>query len=117
MLPCAIDYRTVIVAHRRGNRLVRVAAADYDGAIDEYSLDAPFARLASPMWANYVRGAVRELVRRGLPMQGMDLAIAGDVPQGAGLSSSASLSVAVGRLFVTLPGFDAVSPIVIALIA
>lgn len=117
VLPCAIDYRTVIVARRRDDRLVRIAAADYDGALDEYSLDAPIARLASPMWANYVRGVVRDLVGRGLPVQGMDLAIAGDVPQGAGLSSSASLSVAVCRLFATLPGFEGLSPVDMALVA
>lgn len=117
VLPCAIDYRTVIVARLRDDRLVRVAAADYDGALDEYSLDAPIARLEAPMWANYVRGVVRELVQRGLPVQGMDLAISGDVPQGAGLSSSASLSVAVGRLFATLHGFETLSPVDIALVA
>ena len=117
VLPCAIDYRTVIVARQRDDRLVRVVAADYDGAVDEYSLDAPIARLDAPMWANYVRGVVDEMVRRGLPMRGMDLAIAGDVPQGAGLSSSASLSVAVCRLFAALPGFEGWSPIDLALIA
>lgn len=117
VLPCAIDYRTVIVARVRDDRLVRVVAADYDGAIDEYTLDAPIAHLDAPLWANYVRGVVDELVRQGLPMRGMDLAIAGDVPQGAGLSSSASLSVAVCRLFATLPGFEGLSPIDLALIA
>ena len=117
VLPCAIDYRTVIVARPRGDRQIRVAAADYDGALDAYSLDAPIERLDAPMWANYVRGVVRDLVERGLPMQGMDLAIAGDVPQGAGLSSSASLSVAVCRLFATLPGFEGLSPVDMALVA
>lgn len=117
VLPCAIDYRTVIVARLRDDRQIRVAAADYDGALDAYSLDAPIERLDAPMWANYVRGVVRDLVERGLPMQGMDLAIAGDVPQGAGLSSSASLSVAVCRLFATLPGFEGLSPVDMALVA
>jgi galactokinase len=117
VLPCAINYRTVIAARRRDDRLVRVVAADYDDAVDEYSLDAPIARLEAPMWANYVRGVVDELVRRGLPMHGIDMVIAGDVPQGAGLSSSASLSVAVCRLFATLPGFEKLAPIDMALIA
>jgi galactokinase len=117
VLPCAIDYRTVIAARERGDRVVRFVAADYDNAADEYSLDAPVARLEAPMWANYVRGVVRELVQRGLPMRGMDVVISGDVPQGAGLSSSASLSVAVCRLFATLPGFEGLSPIDMALIA
>jgi galactokinase len=117
VLPCAIDYRTVIAARVRDDGVVRVVAADYGDAIDEYRIDAPIARLGQPMWANYVRGVVQQLVQRGLPMRGMDMVIAGDVPQGAGLSSSASLSVAVGRLFATLPGFDQLSPIDIALIA
>jgi galactokinase len=117
VLPCAIDYRTVIAARERGDRGVRFVAADYDNAADEYSLDAPVDRLEAPMWANYVRGVVRELVQRGLPMRGMDVVISGDVPQGAGLSSSASLSVAVCRLFATLPGFEGLSPIDMALIA
>ena len=117
VLPCAIDYRTVIVARLRDDRQIRVAAADYDGALDAYTLDATIERLDAPMWANYVRGVVRDLVERGLPVQGMDLAIAGDVPQGAGLSSSASLSVAVCRLFATLPGFEGLSPVDMALVA
>jgi galactokinase len=117
VLPCAIGYGTVIAARPRDDRLVRVAAADYDDAVDEFALDAPIARLDQPMWANYVRGVLNELLRRGLPVRGMDLAIAGDVPQGAGLSSSASLSVAVCRLFATLPGFEALSPVDMALIA
>jgi galactokinase len=117
VLPCAIDYRTVIAARLREDRQVRVVAADYDDAVDQIDLDAPIGRVAQPMWANYVRGVIQQLVQRGLPMRGMDLAIAGDVPQGAGLSSSASLSVAVCRLFATLPGFDSLSPVDLALIA
>lgn len=117
VLPCAIDYRTVIAARPRTDRIVRVLAADYGGAVDEYSLDGPIERRDDAMWANYVRGVVRELQRRGLPLSGMDMAISGDVPQGAGLSSSASLTVAVGRLFATLPGMDALTPIETALAA
>ena len=117
VLPCAIDYRTVIAARVRDDRIVRVLAADYDDAIDEFSLDEPIERRDDAMWANYVRGVVAELLRRGLPLQGMEMAISGDVPQGAGLSSSASLTVAVGRLFATLPGLEGLSPIDIALVA
>jgi galactokinase len=117
VLPCAIDYGTVIAARMRDDRLVRVHAADYGDAIDDVALDAPIERLAEPMWANYVRGVLSELVRRGLPMRGMDMVITGDIPQGAGLSSSASLSVAVCRVFAGLPGFEGLGPVDIALIA
>jgi len=120
VLPCAIGYRTVIVARPRPDRVLRVVAADYDDAIDEYSLDVPIARLAAPMWANYVRGVVHELLQRepgGQSLRGMDMVIAGDVPQGAGLSSSASLSVAVCTLFSALPDYPGLAPIEAALVA
>lgn len=121
VLPCAIDYRTVIAARLRDDAVVHVVAADYDNAVDEFRLDAPIERLDQPMWANYVRGMVRDLLaygnKHGLPVQGMDLAISGDVPQGAGLSSSASLMVAIGTLFAALPGYDKLSPIDVALAA
>jgi len=117
VLPCAIDYRTVIAARRRDDQVVHVVAADYGNAVDEFRLDAPIERLDQPMWANYVRGMVQDLIKQGLPMQGMDMVISGDVPQGAGLSSSASLMVAIGTLFATLPGFDKLGPIDIALAA
>jgi galactokinase len=115
VLPCAIDYRTTIAARCRDDFVVHVVAADYDNAVDEFRLDAPIERLDQPMWANYVRGMVQDLVGQGLPLQGMDMVIAGDVPQGAGLSSSASLMVAIGTLFAALPGVDHLTPIDIAL--
>ena len=120
VLPCAIGYRTVIVARPRADRRMRVVAADYDDAIDEYALDAPIERLAAPMWANYVRGVVHELLQcepSGHSLPGMDMVIAGDVPQGAGLSSSASLSVAVCTLFSTLPDHPGLGPVEAALVA
>jgi len=115
VLPCAIDYRTVIAARLRDDGVVKVVAADYGNAVDEFRLDGSIERLERPMWANYVRGMVQDLVKQGLPLRGMDMVIGGDVPQGAGLSSSASLMVAIGSLFATLPGVEHLTPIDIAL--
>jgi galactokinase len=117
VLPCAIDYRTVIEARPRPDGVVRIAAADYENAVDEFRIGADIERLDAPMWANYVRGVVRELARRGLNLSGFDVAVSGNVPQGAGLSSSASLSVAVGSLFAAHPGAASLSQIDIALVA
>ncbi|TXT36259.1 MAG: galactokinase [Comamonadaceae bacterium] len=60
---------------------------------------------------------MKYLQAHGLPLQGADLALAGDVPQGAGLSSSASLEVAVTQAFKTLQGFSDLDPTDMALIA
>lgn len=102
VLPCAIDYQTVIACAKRDDRQVRVIAADYDNEQDIFSLDEPIAPLNDKMWANYVRGVVKHLQKRNSDFSGVDMVIAGDVPQGAGLSSSASLEVAVGTVFQQL---------------
>lgn len=117
VLPCAINFGTVIAARLRSDPVVRVVAADYGGECDEFPLDQPILPLADGQWPNYVRGVVKYLQAHGLPLQGMDLALAGDVPQGAGLSSSASLEVAVTQVFKTLQGFQDLSPTDMALIA
>jgi len=102
VLPCAIDYQTVIGCAKRDDRKVRVIAADYDNQIDEFSLDAPIVAHDSQQWSNYVRGVVKHLQKRNKNFGGADLVISGNVPQGAGLSSSASLEVAVGTVFQQL---------------
>ncbi|HCD7968462.1 TPA: galactokinase [Citrobacter amalonaticus] len=102
VLPCAIDYQTVISCAARNDRQIRVIAADYDNQTDEFSLDAPIVTHDSQQWANYVRGVVKHLLKRDSSFGGADLVISGNVPQGAGLSSSASLEVAVGTVFQQL---------------
>ena len=117
VLPCAIEYRTLVAARPRADRRVRVVAADYGEALDEFDLTEPIVPRSDVLWANYVRGMVKMLLAHGLPLQGADLAIAGNVPQGAGLSSSASLEVAVGQVFKSLQGLDELSPTQIAQLA
>ncbi|APZ05806.1 galactokinase [Kosakonia cowanii] len=102
VLPCAIDYQMVISCKARDDRTVRVIAADYDNQRDEFSLDAPIVAHDSQQWSNYVRGVVKHLQQRDASFGGADLVISGNVPQGAGLSSSASLEVAVGTVFQQL---------------
>lgn len=102
VLPCAIDYQTVISCAPRQDRMVRVIACDYDNQIDEFSLDAPIVSHDTQPWCNYVRGVVKHLQKRCGKFGGVDMVISGNVPQGAGLSSSASLEVAVGTVFQQL---------------
>ncbi len=116
VLPCAIDYETQVAAARRDDRLLRVVAADYGDAVDEFRVDAPIAPRADAPWANYVRGVVAMLQQRGFALRGAELAIAGNVPQGAGLSSSAALEVAVLHALNTLQalGLDATETALLA---
>ncbi|MBS1157137.1 MAG: galactokinase [Proteobacteria bacterium] len=106
VLPCAIDYQTVISGSPRTDDTVRVIALDYGGAMDTFRLDMPLLPNLTMQWANYIRGVVKFLRARGYPLHGADLVVSGNVPQGAGLSSSASLEVATGQFFSALFNLD-----------
>ncbi|MGL5285098.1 MAG: galactokinase [Aeromonas sp.] len=99
VLPCAIDYETCVAIGLRDDDQVRVIAADYAEEQDQFTLAMPLAHHANQRWSDYIRGVVEHLLRRGQPLRGLDLVVSGNVPQGAGLSSSASLEVAIGQAF------------------
>ncbi|EPL9570155.1 galactokinase [Providencia rettgeri] len=106
VLPCAIDYQTMTAASKRADRIIRVVAADYENDCDEFSLDEEITFLPEKMWANYIRGVVKFLLERGFSFNGCDIAVSGNVPQGAGLSSSASLEVVIGQTLKSLYQLD-----------
>lgn len=102
VLPCAINYETVISCHKRSDNLVRVIAVDYNNEQDQFLLNPSIEKHPNYQWANYVRGVIQYIVKYSEDIRGVDLAISGNVPQGAGLSSSASLEVAIGKMFQVL---------------
>ena len=103
VLPAAIGVGTLVAGRARNDRRVRAHALDL-GLSCEFSLDAPIAPAAPGDWSNYLRGVAAALQGQGLALGGADLAIAGNVPTGAGLSSSASLEVASGLALASLAG-------------
>ncbi len=103
VLPVAIDRETV-VAIGRGQRLsISAIAADFGDHLDQFALDQPIVRVDAE-WANYVRGVAKVMLDDGLELRPAQLAIAGNVPLGSGLSSSAALEVAVGFALAGLSG-------------
>ena len=100
-LPFAITAGVTVRAQAGGARSPdRIAAYARDlGESDEFALANP-ARAEG--WRSYVRGTVAELARAGFPLIGARLEIAGDVPPGAGLSSSAALEVALALALIAL---------------
>ncbi|UIP26683.1 galactokinase [Photobacterium sp. TLY01] len=99
VLPCAIDYQTMVAASRRDDQCVRVMALDYQGEINTFDLSQPLVFDKDCLWVNYIRGVIDCLQSRGCELGGIDIAVSGNVPQGAGLSSSAALEVVIGQTF------------------
>ncbi|CAM3600253.1 galactokinase [Parendozoicomonas haliclonae] len=103
VLPCAIDYGTVVAASLREDDKIILVAADYDNSRSEFDLNQPLEKMAGDQfWSNYVRGMVQAFHKSGYKLRGMNLVIAGNVPQGTGLSSSASLETVTGLTLCTL---------------
>ena len=88
VFPGAIDKVIVADIHPNGTDRVRLYSADMDDSA-EFGLteaDAPKAQ-----WARYIFGVCREIIKRGGRVEGFDAVFSGNIPLGAGLSSSAAL--------------------------
>jgi galactokinase len=107
VLPCAIDRETMIaIGAGEGDRIDSVAL-DLANDRDSFSLGAAITATQAE-WANHLRGVARFLIESGHELVPAQIAIAGNVPIGAGLSSSASLGVVSGFALTTLAGAPAV---------
>jgi galactokinase len=91
-LPFAITEGVTVCAAAIGEARVEASALDL-GEVDAFDLAERPSR--SGGWRAFVRGVVAELAAAGVPLVGARLEIAGNVPRGAGLSSSAALEVAL----------------------
>lgn len=115
VLPAAINYSTWVAASRRADRELHVVARDFDSQRVIVNLDAPMQQDPAAPWSDYLRGVVQELQKRGYRLSGGDLLVSGNVPAGAGLSSSASLEVALVRALTEL-SHEAIDPTEAALV-
>lgn len=92
VLPMAIQHEVNIVAAPRDDGRVKIHSLNFDQGA-ELDIDA-LAEPGGPNWSVYLRGVLLVLQEAGFAPRGMDLVLYGDVPAGAGLSSSAALEVA-----------------------
>lgn len=101
VFPCALSFGTYLVARENGTRTLRFATTNFDHR-GEVNLDEPFTRSGKD-WINYPLGVLNEFRKMALEAEGLDLLYSGDIPNGAGLSSSASIEMvtayAMDRLF------------------
>ena len=94
VFPAAINFGTWVAATKRADNDIVVTAMDYENQQNQFSLsDINYDEEQG--WANYVRGVVKVLKEAIPDFGGANLLVTGNVPQGAGLSSSASFEVAI----------------------
>ncbi len=102
VLLCALELGTWVTASPGGGEQFRVHATLKDAS---YEFPAESDSTAQgPVWSRYIEGVIRELQAAGYQIPIADLTVDGDLPIGHGLSSSASLEVAVAKAALELAG-------------
>ncbi|MGJ7922709.1 galactokinase [Neobacillus sp. LXY-4] len=99
VFPCAITYGIYGAVSKRNDRLIRLYSTNYsEQGIIEFTLDdLDYNHVHG--WANYPKGMLYFLKENGYNIpHGFDLLIKGNIPNGAGLSSSASLLMLIGEI-------------------
>ena len=103
VFPGAIDKGMIAEVKPNGTNTVKAYSIDLKDYV-EFGLNEEDAPRAS--WARYIFGVCREMIKRGVEVKGFNTAFAGDVPLGAGMSSSAALestyAYALNDLLVTI---------------
>ncbi|AGK55761.1 galactokinase [Bacillus sp. 1NLA3E] len=106
VFPCAITYGTYGAVSKRKDRLVRLFSKNFpEQGMIEFTLDElDYNR--DHGWANYPKGMLQFLQKKGHHLtEGFDLLVSGNIPNGAGLSSSASLLMLTGEVVNKLYNF------------
>lgn len=102
VFPLAIDRATYVALQPRPDDTVTLHSTDFNQTV---TLCLGDLGQPTPDWADYAKGVADLLRKDGKTIKGFDAAISTDVPVGAGLSSSASFSLAVTRAFHASSGF------------
>jgi len=104
VLPAAIGFCCWVAGARRSDRKLAIHSENFSETV-EAGLDL-LAPLRKRHWANYPLGVAWALEESGRRLSGTNLFIAGEVPLGAGLSSSAAIEVAVGMALLNQGGHE-----------
>ena len=107
VFPCALTIGTYAAARKRDDDKLRLYSMNFDklGVIESSIIDLKPEKEAE--WTNYPKGVMWAFEKRGFKMTcGLDIVLNGNIPNGSGLSSSASLEVLTGFILRDLFGFD-----------
>ncbi len=102
VLPMAIDRAVWLALRPRDDRTVRLFSLDLE-ADSAFELDS---LTKGSDWIEYPKSIAYELMKAGYELRGFDAVMTGDVPRGAGLSSSAAVELAIARAFAAVSGIE-----------
>ncbi len=107
VFPCALTIGTYGAVRKRADRKLRLYSMNFSGTgIWETSLDE-LTPCPEDRWTNYPKGVLWALQEKGYEVPfGFDLLVYGNIPNGSGLSSSASLEVLIGTIAKKFYGLD-----------
>ena len=117
VFPCALTIGTYGVARKRADRKIRLYSENFSKmGVIETSLDDLVYRDRAG-WTNYPKGIVWTFQEKGYPVEkGFDMLMYGNIPNGSGLSSSASVELLMGIILKDLFGYEDLTMINLALI-
>lgn len=107
VFPCALTIGTYMAVKKRDDRKLRFYSMNFDHlGVIESSIEGLKPEKEAD-WTNYPKGVMWAFEKRGMKMDcGLDIVLNGNIPNGSGLSSSASLEVVTGFMLRDLFGFD-----------
>ncbi|MBQ7577292.1 MAG: galactokinase [Synergistaceae bacterium] len=110
VFPCAIEFGIYALACKTSRNKLRLFSLNFDNDESkpfEISFDEICKKLTSRTWVNYPVGVASILIKHGYKFNsGIDILFAGNLPDGAGLSSSAAIEVLTTKIFSDLEGFN-----------
>jgi galactokinase len=109
VLPMALEMSIYFAASGRDDRKVVLRSLDFDQIV-EFELDR-IERDERYPWSDYPKGVAYVLQEEGYVLRGMNAVVTGDVPQGAGLSSSAAFELASAMAFLSISDLQIPLPV------
>lgn len=100
VFPCALDFGTYGLVRKRKDKKVNLVSTNFPLKVSINLNDLIYDKVDD--WGNYAKGVIKIMMEKGYIVEGMDIMISGDIPNGAGLSSSASLELLIAVIINNL---------------